>query len=176
MTIPIQVMPPAPTRQDPVNFDSRGDAVMGRLPSLVDDFNEAIVLVNGAVVATALSETNASTHKDAAAASAAAAAASLSAVSAAVGLTVVPVTGTTQAATAGNMYVLQNAALSTVTLPASPVAGNVVCVLPANGRIDNVIARNGKQINGLAEDMTIDNASASVLLRYIDATSQWRIV
>lgn len=83
------------------------------------------------------------------------------------------VSGTTQAATANNHYVLTNASATTVTLPASPAAGDVVWVTVANGRVDNVIARNGQNINSLAENMTLDNAYAGIQLRYADATRGW---
>ena len=83
------------------------------------------------------------------------------------------VSGTTQAATANNHYVLTNASATTVTLPASPAAGDVVWVTVANGRVDNVIARNTRNINSLAENMTINNAYAGIQLRYADATRGW---
>ena len=88
--------------------------------------------------------------------------------------TLVVVSGTTQTAAAGNHYVLTNASATTVTLPASPAAGDVVVITVANGRMDNVIDRNGKEINGVAENMTIDFAYGLVWLRYIDGTLQWR--
>lgn len=84
------------------------------------------------------------------------------------------VSGTTQAASAGNHYALSNASASTVTLPASPTGGDVVVVTVCNGRTDNVIDRNGNKINGVAENMTIDAAYGSVWLRYVDGTLQWR--
>lgn len=83
------------------------------------------------------------------------------------------VSGTTQAAVANNHYVLTNASATTVTLPASPAAGAVVWVTVANGLTTNVIARNGQNINSIAQDMTIDNAYAGVQLRYADATRGW---
>ena len=169
----ITSLPTPPTRQDPNTFASRGDAFLAALPTFVSEANSLASDVNSKQAACSLSETNAA---NSATASSAAATAALSAVSGAIGLNTVAVTGTSQAAVASNLYVLQNAATTTVTLPASPVAGSVVAVLVANGRIDNVIARNGKQIQGMAEDMTLDNASASVLLRYVDSTSQWRLV
>lgn len=172
----ITALPTPPTRQDPSTFASRGDAFMAALPAFVTEANALATDVNAKQAACSLSETNASNSATTASAAAAAAEYALSAVSGAIGLNTVAVTGTSQAAVTSNLYVLQNAAATTVTLPASPVAGNVVAVLVANGRIDNVIARNGKQIQGLAEDLKLDNASASVLLRYVDATSQWRLV
>ena len=79
-------------------------------------------------------------------------------------------------ATAGQHIVCTNAAVVTVTLPASPSAGATVWVTPGNGRTDNVIARNGQNIISLAEDMTVDIANVTVQLRYINSTLGWRLV
>lgn len=79
-------------------------------------------------------------------------------------------------ATAGQHIVCTNASAVTVTLPASPAAGDTVWLTVGNGRTDNVIARNGNNIMGLAENMTVDNASATVPLRYINASLGWRLV
>jgi len=90
------------------------------------------------------------------------------------GLTVVVVSATTQAAAAGNQYVLTNVAASTVTLPASPASGDTVWVTVTNGLTTNIIARNGQTIMGVAEDMTVDNATVTVELRFVN--SSWRLV
>jgi hypothetical protein len=88
-------------------------------------------------------------------------------------LPTVNVTSSTSiAATTGNHYILRGGA-TTVTLPASPAAGNIVWVTVSNGRSDNVIARNGQNIQGLAENMTLDTAYAAVQLRFSDATMGW---
>ena len=86
------------------------------------------------------------------------------------------VTTTTQTAVAYNQYVLTNIAVSTLTLPASPTAGDIVWVTPGNGLITNVMARNGNNIMGIAEDMTMNNASGNYQMRYINATLGWRIM
>jgi hypothetical protein len=83
------------------------------------------------------------------------------------------VAGTTQNATANNHYALTNAAATTVTLPGSPAAGDVVWVTVNNGRIDNIVARNGNNIQSLAEDLTLNATYAAVQLRYINATIGW---
>ena len=72
--------------------------------------------------------------------------------------------------------VLQNASATTATLPATPAAGDAVWVSPGNGRADNVIARNGSKIMGITQDLTVDDPDATVLLRYIDATTGWRVL
>lgn len=64
----------------------------------------------------------------------------------------------------------------TWTLPASPAFGDTVAVTPLNSRIDNVIARNGSNIMALAENMTLNNANATVTLRYTNSTQGWRLV
>lgn len=83
------------------------------------------------------------------------------------------VSGTSQAATTGNQYVLTNVAATTVTLPASPTAGDTVFVTVANSLTTNVVARNGSNIMSLAQDMTLDNQYAAVQLRYADSTRGW---
>ena len=83
------------------------------------------------------------------------------------------VTGTTQAAVAGNNYVLTNAAATTVTLPASPSAGDVIYVTVGNGLSTNVVARNGNNIMGLAQDLTLNAPNASAQLRYVNSTLGW---
>ncbi len=86
------------------------------------------------------------------------------------------VTLTTQTAAANTHYILTNVAATTVTLPASPSDGDIVWITVANGLSTNLIGRNAKSINGLAEDMTIDAPYGTVMLRYIDATRMWRTV
>lgn len=86
------------------------------------------------------------------------------------------VTGTTQAATAGNHYVLTNVAATTVTLPATPSAGDVVWVTVGNGLTTNVVARNGNNIQSLAENLTLDAPYAAVQMRYINSTIGWTFV
>lgn len=83
------------------------------------------------------------------------------------------VTGTTQTAASGNQYVLTNAAATTVTLPATPSAGDTVYITVANNLTTNVVARNGSNIMSLAQNMTLDGLYAAVQLRYADATRGW---
>ena len=83
------------------------------------------------------------------------------------------VSGTSQTATANNQYVLTNAAATTLTLPATPSAGDTVYVTVANSLTTNVVARNGSNIMSLAEDMTLNATYAAVQLRYADATRGW---
>ncbi len=83
------------------------------------------------------------------------------------------VTGTTQAATAGNQYVLTNVAATTVTLPATPAAGDIIWVTVGNGLTTNIVARNGSNIQSIAQDLTLDAPYAAVQMRYINSTIGW---
>ncbi len=74
---------------------------------------------------------------------------------------------------AGYDYSLENVAATTATLPASFADGDVVGILPTNQRADNVVARNGNLLIGLAEDMTLDNAYAPWYLRALTGYG-WR--
>ena len=77
-------------------------------------------------------------------------------------------------AVADRRYFL-NAAGVTLTLPASPSVGDTVSLSEMGGNGDNILGRNGSNIQSLAEDMTIDSAYASFQLQYVDATVGWAI-
>jgi hypothetical protein len=91
------------------------------------------------------------------------------------GLPTVTVTASTAITAAANFhYVLTAATAATVTLPASPTISDTIYVTVGNGLVTNVIARNGKNIQGLAEDVTLNAQYASVQLRFTaDATEGW---
>lgn len=88
---------------------------------------------------------------------------------------VIVVTGTSATARTDAQYVLTNASATTLTLPAAPAPDDIVWVTAANGRSDNVVARNGKPIMGLAEDMTIGRRDRTCRLRFVDDTRGWRL-
>jgi hypothetical protein len=93
------------------------------------------------------------------------------------GLPTVTVTASTAiTAAAGINYVLTGASAVTVTLPASPTISDTIYVTVANGLTTNVIARNGKPIQGIAEDMTLNAPYASAQLRFTDNTEGWVLV
>lgn len=92
----------------------------------------------------------------------------------AAGLPAVTVSNTTTiSAAANNHYVLTAVSLTTVTLPASPTISDTIYVTVANGLLTNVVARNGKPIESLAEDLTLNSTNASVQLRFTDNTVGW---
>jgi hypothetical protein len=86
-------------------------------------------------------------------------------------LDTVSVISTNTTAVAYTVYVLT--ATLTLTLPASPAVGSWVTIVNRSGTTTPVIGRNSQNIMGLAEDMTIDNANASITLTFADATRGW---
>jgi hypothetical protein len=102
--------------------------------------------------------------------------AAIASVNAQTGVTLSVGSSASISATAGQHIVCTNAGAVTVTLPSSPAAGQTVWITPGNGRSDNVIARGGQNIMGLAENMTINNRHATVQLRFINSTLGWRLV
>lgn len=97
--------------------------------------------------------------------------------SAAAGLPPVTVTASTSiSAAAGNHYVLTAATTATVTLPASPTISDTVWITVANGLTTNVVARNGKNIQGIAEDMTLNAPYAAAQMRFSDNTEGWILI
>ncbi len=89
--------------------------------------------------------------------------------------TLVIVSTTTQTAVAGNHYVLTNVAATTVTMPATVVAGDLIFITSGNGLATNVVAYSGShKIMGLLENLTINTTAYITLqLRYINATIGW---
>lgn len=81
------------------------------------------------------------------------------------------VISTNTAAVASRTYVFT--ATLTLTLPASPTAGDWVTIVNASATTTPVIARNGSNIMSSATDMTVDNATANFTLAYADATRGW---
>jgi hypothetical protein len=61
----------------------------------------------------------------------------------------------------------------TLELPASPIAGDTVSYANRSDTDTCVIARNGQNIMGLAEDMTVDNVNYFATLVFADATRGW---
>ena len=66
----------------------------------------------------------------------------------------------------------------TVTLPASPSAGDVVAVKDYADTFDTnpvTLARNGSNIGGQAQDSTVTTEGIAVTLVYVDATKGWLV-
>lgn len=64
----------------------------------------------------------------------------------------------------------------TVTLPASPTAGNEVLIIVGGNYTNTGVGTNGTNIMGLAENMTIDVPYVSMNFVYSgDATVGWRV-
>lgn len=78
---------------------------------------------------------------------------------------------TNTTAVVGYDYIIT--AACTLTLPASPVAGDVVGFRNLSGGGAVVIGRNASKIMGLSEDLTLNIPAASGALEYVDSTQGW---
>lgn len=72
-------------------------------------------------------------------------------------------------------YVVVTADAKTVTLPADPVVGARVTVVVAGDFKGVIVAANGKNIMGLAENLTLDKPYAGMDFTYVDSTNGWRL-
>jgi hypothetical protein len=81
-------------------------------------------------------------------------------------------------AVSGNGYFVDTtSAAITVTLPASPSAGDIVAVVDYAGTSETnniTIARNSSNINGGTDNLTINRENAGIILVYVDATQGWK--
>ena len=78
---------------------------------------------------------------------------------------------------ANNNYFVNTSAARTLTLPASPTLGDTIAIYDATGTAatNNItIARNGSNINGVADDAIIDVNQANSTFVYTGATVGWR--
>jgi len=88
---------------------------------------------------------------------------------------------TTVTAQSGHGYMIDTSATAvTVTLPASPSAGNTVNIADYSKDFGSegkavTVARNGSNIMGLAQNLTIDVTGARAQLYYVDSTRGWII-
>jgi len=81
-------------------------------------------------------------------------------------------------AVSGNGYFVNTTSGAiTVTLPATPSAGDIVALSDYAGTAgtNNItVARNGSNINGDASDLTISNNNSAITLVYVDGTQGWK--
>ena len=77
-------------------------------------------------------------------------------------------------AVSGNLYVLT--ANLTLTLPASPSAGNYIKVSNRSGVATCTIARNSEKIMGATADLTLDKLNAGFELIYSGAAQGWILI
>ena len=86
------------------------------------------------------------------------------------------ISGTTVTAIAGQHYVLTNAAQTTITLAASPAAGDIVYISARNSLANNLIVPNGRNIESNSSNVIIDTPPYSLQLRYINSTLGWILI
>ena len=75
-------------------------------------------------------------------------------------------------------FIIATAGSITLTLPASPSAGDTVTVKDGTGAAETTnftIARNGSNIASAASDLTFDKNFAEITMSYIDGTIGWSV-
>lgn len=75
-------------------------------------------------------------------------------------------------------FINTSAGVITVTLPASPEMGDTVRISDANGTFDVnkcIVARNGSNILGLAQDLACVVKNSTTTLVYLNATQGWKV-
>lgn len=85
------------------------------------------------------------------------------------------VTSNVVTAIAAQHYVMTNANLSIVTLPATPAVSDSLMVTFTNGLMTNNIAPNGSKIAGTTDNVTINMANVTMQIRYISTAYGWMI-
>ena len=88
-------------------------------------------------------------------------------------------TGNYTAVHKDGLFVDTSAGIVTVTLPASPSAGDYVHFIDLDGTFATnnlIINRNGSNIIGVASDMTVDINNSGLTLVYTDATNGWKLL
>ena len=79
---------------------------------------------------------------------------------------------------AGRRYFVDTTAARTLTLPASPTLGQEIIIFDATGTAgtNNItIARNGNNINSVADNAIIDVDKAAAVLIYTGSSIGWRL-
>ena len=86
-------------------------------------------------------------------------------------------TGTNTTATNASFHIASAGGI-TITLPASPTAGNYVIIKDGTGAAETTtftVARNGSNIASSATDLTFDKNFAEVVMTYVNATIGWSV-
>lgn len=91
------------------------------------------------------------------------------------GLGYVPVTEASYNANPGDHCLILGASATTIVLPAFPASGDYVSVTIVNGRTDNVVARNGKNIMEKPENMTLNNIKFPIDFVFPGYGVEWRL-
>lgn len=79
---------------------------------------------------------------------------------------------TNTTAEAGKYYYI-NAGSVTLTLPATPTAGDQIGVAEISGNTNSVIDRNSSNVMSLGENLTLDKAYSAFRLVYVDSSVGW---
>ena len=75
------------------------------------------------------------------------------------------------------LFVDTSSSAITITLPASPAAGDQVTIMDLAGSFDTnnlTVARNGQDIMNIAQDLTVNTEHAAFALVFTGATNGWK--
>lgn len=86
----------------------------------------------------------------------------------------IDIVSTSKTANLSTLHVLISSV--TLTLPSTPQVGSLVGVSNRSNTTTSVIGRNGSNIMGLAENLTVDILDAGFTLVYADATRGWVVI
>lgn len=92
--------------------------------------------------------------------------------------TVLRTVSTTYSAVVNDRIVCTNGGF-TITLPASPLVNDTIQIIDATGVFGSsnvTVARNGQEIQNLAEDLILNINNTAITLVYTGATFGWLIV
>ena len=92
------------------------------------------------------------------------------------GMTWAVITGNTSATNNNGYLIDATSGAVTLTLPSTPSVGNQVGVRVLNLTNTVTIARNGSNIEGVAQDLTIDIPRSGFTMVYANSTNGWVIV
>ena len=87
------------------------------------------------------------------------------------------ITGTNTTATNASFHIASAGGI-TITLPASPSAGNYVIIKDGTGAAETTtftVARNGSNIASSATDLTFDKNFAEIVMTYVNSTIGWSV-
>ena len=87
------------------------------------------------------------------------------------------ITGTSTTAANASFHIASAGGI-TITLPATPTAGNYVIIKDGTGAAETTtftVARNGSNIASSATDLTFDKNFAEVVMTYVNSTIGWSV-
>lgn len=188
----ITPLPDPPNLADPATFEAKAGALAAALPTTVTEINVVVgeVNANASTASSAASTASGAASTATTAASTATTAAGTATTQAGIATTKAAEAAASAALATGFLGPFQTLTTSqtlavntayefssagqTYTLPSGAVDGDTIILANAGTSVTNVIGRGGKNIHGVAEDMTFDKAGSTLILKCTG--TDWRII